>query len=333
VKKIPGYYRYRKGSGFSYQNESGLTVVSQPIRRWIESLVIPPAWRDVWISKDKMAFLLATGYDTKNRKQYQYHEQWTEIREARKHTRMLRLGEALPKIRAKVNRDLKGSDLSRARVLASMVEIIDTTGMRVGSAAYTKANHSYGITTLRKKHVHDGDSTIEFNYLAKSGKERTIAITDQKLVDVITQCEETPGLELFKYFDEQKQKQSISSDEVNEYIHAIAKQSVTAKDFRNWYGTVSALQECIAVGSCNKKCLALHKKSIFTPVSKKLGNTPKVAAESYIHKVVIDCHENNQLKYYQHPATKWRTQEEEMLLAMLREYEKTAHPERKAANL
>jgi DNA topoisomerase-1 len=320
VKKESGYYRYKKGNGFSYQNELGQTIVSKPIRKWIESLVIPPAWKNVWISKDRQAHLLATGYDMKNRKQYHYHEQWTEIREAKKHARLVRLGSLLPRIRRTLRKDIGEKHLSHKRVLASIVEIIDATGMRMGNAVYTRDNSSYGVTTLRKKHV-SGSTVKEFQYTAKSGKERTIVIDDPKIIKVITECEETPGLELFKYFDVHDVKQSISSDEVNQYIHSIAKKSVTAKDFRNWYGSVHALEQCIALGECNEKCAATHTKTIFTPVSKMLGNTAKIAADSYIHEAVMHHHTNNSLAKYQCKATKWRTMEEELLVAILADYD------------
>ena len=322
MKKAKGYYRVRKGKGFSYTNEQGNTVVSQPIRTWIESLAIPPAWESVWISKDKQAYLLATGYDTKKKKQYIYHPRWEEIRDEKKFQRLIILSKALPKIRTTLKKELQQPSLTRSRVLAAAVSVIDQTGARVGHESYTEENGSYGITTIRKKHS-SGTAVKEFDYQGKSGIERHIKVSDPAVVKVIQECEETAGYELFKYIDDEGQKHTITADEINEYIRTISGCDITAKDFRTWYGSVVALQRCKELGECGDHCLPRHMKTIFAAAGKALGNTPKVAADSYVHSAVVDAHIDNSLLAIQKSATTWRSGEEETLYEVLKVYEKT----------
>ena len=322
MKKVSGYYRTKKGTGFTYKNENDRTIVSTAIRNWIDGLAVPPAWRDVWISKDKNAYLLATGYDKKDKKQYIYHPQWEAIRNEKKFSRMVLLSQALPKIRTRLKKDLAQKSPTKSRVLAAVVCVIDQTGARVGHDTYTQENGSYGITTIRKKHT-SGASVKKFDYLGKSSQERHLSIEDPAVVKVIRECEETAGYELFKYIDEKGDKQSVSADEVNEYIRTISGKDITAKDFRTWYGSVVALQRCNEIGECGEECYPKHMKTIFAFAAKALGNTPKVAADSYVHVAVIDAHVDNSLKSIHKPATTWRTAEEEVLHELLKLYEET----------
>lgn len=319
MKKDPGYYRIRKGKKYTYQNERGQIIVSGPICAWIESLAIPPAWEDVWVSKDRHAYLLATGSDAKQRKQYIYHPDAAIIRESKKLERLLKLGKKLPKIKRRINKDLRGTELGKARVLAAVVKTILDTGIRVGNEQYTKANETYGATTLHKKHV-TGTRQKTFDYIGKSGVHRTVLIVDPKVIKVIRACEGTPGRELFKYVDEEGQKHDVTSDEVNEYIAQVAACSLTAKDFRTWYGSVAALEKCIELGKCHDVCEKSHMKTIFTFAAKRLGNTPKIAAESYVHESVIAAHKRTRLRIAPSTDAIQLTETETLFLSILENY-------------
>jgi DNA topoisomerase-1 len=312
--KEKGYYRVKRGKGFSYQNERGHTLVSSPIRSWIESLAIPPAWERVWICKDRDAHMLATGYDSKGRKQYIYHPDWTNIREEKKYERMKMLAIKLPRIRSMILKDLKGNRLSKQRVLAAIVRTIDETGARIGNAAYTKENNSHGVTTLRSKHVHDIESGI-IKYTGKSGKERQIEINDPEVLKVIRLSEDTPGYELFKYINESGVKDTVTADETNEYIKKISEAPVTAKDFRTWLATVSALKHCISEQKNERK----DTTRLFKIVAETLGNTPAIARDSYVLPIVVEYYENDLIDISNFSAGRWLTREEEYLKYLLYE--------------
>lgn len=314
--KERGYYRFKKGRGFTYQNERGRTIVSKSIKAWIDSLAIPPAWREVWISKDREAHLLATGYDQKERKQYIYNENWEEVREQKKISRMRSLSKALPRIRKAVQRDLRLKGLKRERVLAAVVSVIDETGARIGSQSYTNANDSHGVTTLRSKHVEDLESGA-LRYIGKSGKERSIQISDERTLEVIRQSEETSGYEIFKYVDVEGNKRVVTADETNEYIKRVANTGVTAKDFRTWLATVVALEHCVAQQASKNK----SKQKLFTCVADVLGNTPAMAKDSYVLPFVIDLFEADKIDLTSIKSTKWMSQEEVYLRKLLTKYE------------
>jgi DNA topoisomerase-1 len=317
MKKDSGYYRTRKGKGCTYHNERGQLIVSKPIRTWIESLAVPPAWEDVWISKDRQAYLLATGSDAKQRTQYIYHPDAAILRESKKLERLLKLGAKLPTIKRRIAKDLNHTGLGKTRVLAAVVKTILDTGIRVGNEQYTKANETYGATTLHKKHV-SGTTKKTFDYTGKSGVHRTVSVFDPAVVQVIRACEGTPGAELFKYVDEAGHKHDITSDDVNNYIKQVAECSVTAKDFRTWYGSVAALEKCIELGKCHDVCEQSHMKTIFTYAAKRLGNTPKIAAESYVHESVLAAHKRTKLKIAPSTDAVQLTETEELFLGILR---------------
>jgi len=320
MKKDRGYYRVKKGRGFTYVNEQAVQIISKPIQHWIQSLTVPPAWSDVWISKDREAYLLATGHDAAERKQYIYHEKWAEIREAKKFIQLLTLGKNLTIMRKRLRADLTQEKLARTRVLAAVVSIIDQTGERIGNTVYADANGSYGITTVRKKHV-KGTVVKEFDYTGKSGIHRHVEIKDPAIIKVITACEDTVGYELFKYVDEAGNKQLITSDAVNEYIKVISKTSITAKDFRTWYGTVQALKKCLSLGICDDSALqVIHAKAVYKYAARKLGNTPKIAQESYVHPSILKLHFSQKLQARVMHATTYLSTEEVALLNILQNY-------------
>ncbi len=287
----PGIRRKRAGKHFSYIGLDGKPIRDRETLQRIRSLGIPPAYKDVWISPDPRGHLQATGYDAKGRKQYRYHPRWREVRDETKFERMLAFGRALPKIRERVDHDLSLPGLPREKVLATVVRLLETTLIRVGNEEYAQQNRSYGLTTMRDKHVDIKDSRIRFKFRGKSGKEHDIDIKDRRLANIIKRCRDLPGQELFQYIDDEGERQAIDSDDVNKYLKEITGDDFTAKDFRTWAGTVLcslALQEFEAVDSD-----AQAKKNIVQAVksvSERLGNTPAVCRKSYIHPAVLESY-------------------------------------------
>jgi DNA topoisomerase-1 len=321
MKKPRGYYRSKKGTSFIYKNELQIIITPSSIKNWINSLVIPPAWTNVWISKDRSAYLLVTGYDDKSRKQYIYHPSWVELADRKKFKRLRKLGKTLPKIRKHLSKALTKDDLSKDRVLAAIVTIIDQTGVRVGNKTYTKNNGSYGITTLRKKHV-SGKTKKAFEFVGKSGQDQEFAINDKAVVKLIAACEDVAGYELFKYIDDEGGKHVVTSDEVNDYIKDLAGTSLTAKDFRTWYGTVEALKKCLELGTCFKDIKSLNAKKVYKHAAKKLGNTPKIAEDSYVHPAIVKLHFANEIPEGVISKSKYLTSEEAILSKILDDCEK-----------
>jgi len=245
----PGIRRRRRGSGFSYLNPGGRPLRDRGERRRIEALAIPPAWTDVWICPLANGHLQATGRDARGRKQYRYHPDWRAVRDETKFGRMIAFGEALPRLRAHVESDLARPGLPREKVLAAVVRLLETTLIRVGNEEYARDNGSFGLTTLRSRHVAVSGATLRFRFRGKSGKEASVSIADRRLARVVRACRELPGQELFQYLDESGERQVVGSADVNDYLRAAAGEDFTAKDFRTWGGTVlalSALLGCVA---------------------------------------------------------------------------------------
>ncbi|MDA8597148.1 DNA topoisomerase IB [Candidatus Pacebacteria bacterium] len=314
-----GYCRKGSGTGFAYFNEAGQHISAPRILSWIKALAIPPAWNKVWISKDRHAYLLATGYDDRGRKQYIYHPDWEDVREAKKFKRLKRLSGQLVPLRKNIRQFMSEDTLTRERVLASVVTIIDTTGVRVGNTRYQKENDTYGITTVRKKHV-AGENRKTFRYLGKGAKLREFAVTDPAVVDIISECEELPGYQLFKYIDDKGEKHDVSSDEINDFIREQSGVSATAKDLRTWHGNVAALESCKELGICEKHAVAAHRKKIFTEAAKMLGNTPTIAAESYVFPKLVELHCCGEIEYAKPTRSKYVTAEEVTLRNLLQRY-------------
>lgn len=286
----PGIRRIRCGKGFRYENADGTPVRDKETLGRIKSLVIPPAWKDVWICASPKGHLQATGRDAKGRKQSRYHPRWREVRDETKYERMLAFGAALPAIRAQVERDLALPGLPRRKVLATLVRLMETTYIRVGNEEYARENHSYGLTTMRNKHVNVDGSTVTFKFQGKSGKKHSIDLTDRRLANIIKRCQDIPGYELFQYEDSEGHH-SIDSADVNEYLHEVSGQDFTAKDFRTWAGTVlacSALRELVSFESETQA-----KKNVVQAidvVAERLGNTRAVCRKCYIHPAVLDSY-------------------------------------------
>ena len=237
---MPGVRRRRAGKGFSYIDTNGRRIADPERIAWFNGLAIPPAWTDVWISPIKRGHIQATGRDARGRKQYRYHPRWREVRDEAKYGRLIEFARALPAIRRRADRDLRRRGLPREKVLALVVRLLEATLIRVGNEEYARENRSFGLSTLRDRHVKGNGSNLRFSFKGKSGKEHDVPISDRRLARLVKQCQEMPGQELFQYVDDDGRRQSIDSGDVNDYLRAISGQDFTAKDFRTWAGTVAA---------------------------------------------------------------------------------------------
>ena len=279
-----GIVRERSGDSFRYRDEEGHLVKDGETIARIESLAIPPAYRDVWICPDPAGHLQATGRDDRGRKQYRYHPAFLAARAGNKFARMVLFGRALPKIRARVEEDLKGKGLSRERVLAVVVRLLDKTHIRVGNEEYERENGSLGLTTMHAENVDVHGSELRFHFRGKSGKDHEIGLKDARLAKLIHQMEELPGQHLFRYKDGDGTLHDVTSADVNAYLDEIAGDHFTAKDFRTWEGTLRAAQILRDMDPpVSKKAMNEAVKA----VAKNLGNTPAVCRKSYIHPAIL----------------------------------------------
>jgi DNA topoisomerase-1 len=291
-----GISRQKNGKHFRYVNAAGDAIHDEDEIERINKLRIPPAWTDVWISPYSNGHIQATGRDAKGRKQYRYHERWTQRRNLVKFSRMIAFGKALPGLRKHIQKDLKLPGLPREKVLATLVELLDTTHIRIGNIEYAKSNQSYGLTTMRDKHVEVKGSTLRFHFRGKSGKEHEVDIQDKRLARIVRLCKDVPGQELFQYMDEDGGRHPITSGDVNDYLREITGEDFTAKDFRTWGGTllaIMAFRECEPCENFNqaKKQVTATVKA----VAEALGNTPAVCRKYYVHPLVIDAYQDGTL--------------------------------------
>jgi DNA topoisomerase I len=287
----PGIRRERDGDGFVYLDPKGERITDDRRLERIKKLAIPPAWTDVWISTDPLGHIQATGRDPKGRKQYRYHTRWRETRDEAKYGRVIAFGKALPALRERIEHDLQLPGMPRPKVLATVVRLLETTLIRVGNAEYARDNHSYGLTTMRDKHVDVSGSTITFKFKGKSGKKHTIDLKDRQLARIVKRSRDLPGYELFQYEDENGVVRDVTSSDVNAYLQEITGESFTAKDFRTWAGTVLAslaLREFDPASSDSES-----KKNVVRTierVAERLGNTPALCRKCYVHPTVIDAY-------------------------------------------
>ncbi|HZO74708.1 MAG TPA: DNA topoisomerase IB [Ktedonobacteraceae bacterium] len=284
----PGIRRKRVGKHFSYIGLDGKPIHDEKELQRIRSLAIPPAWKDVWICPDLRGHLQATGRDAKGRKQYRYHPQWRKVRDETKYDRMVAFGRALPAIRKRVEHDLKLPGLSREKVLAAIVRLLDITSVRIGNEEYARENNSFGLTTMRDDHVDIEGASIHFQFRGKSGKEQSVDIRDRRLARIVKNCRDLPGQELFQYVDEDQQCHIVESADVNEYLKQISDQDFTAKDFRTWSGTVAAASALQDLGEYETQTQA--KKNVVRAIelaAQCLGNTPAICRKSYVHPDII----------------------------------------------
>src|SRR5438477_7818670 len=245
---IAGIQRKRAGSGWVFIAPGGTRIIDIKERSRILSLAIPPAWTNVWICPHPKGHIQVTARDARGRKQYRYHPRYREVRDQSKFRRMLEFSEILPLLRERVERDLRGNDLSRRQILATVVMLLDKTLIRVGNDEYARENKSFGLTTLRDRHVQVRGANLRFSFRGKSGVNHAIAITDRRLARIVQQCQDLPGQELFQFLDDAGKRQSIASDDVNAYLRATTGSDITAKDFRTWAGTMLASRQLFALG-------------------------------------------------------------------------------------
>ena len=287
----PGYTRKRNGDGFDYFDVEAKSIRDEKRILRINRLAIPPAYRDVWICPSPNGHLQATGRDDRGRKQYRYHERWREVRDENKYEKMLIFGETLGKIRRHVKKDIGLRGLPRNKVLATVVQLLETTFIRVGNEEYARENKSFGLTTMRNRHVDVKGSTVKFNFRGKSGIVHEREVEDPRVAKVIRKLTDLPGQELFQYVDEEGEIRNVSSQDVNEYLQKISGEEFTAKDFRTWAGTVMAAVALNEVGAFENKTQA--KKNVrdaVHAVAKVLGNTPAVCRKCYVHPIVLETY-------------------------------------------
>jgi DNA topoisomerase-1 len=291
MDRRPGIQRKRVGKTFRYINVDGAPITAENELERIAKLSIPPAWTDVWISPVSNGHLQATGRDAKGRKQYRYHPKWTEVRNETKFHRMVAFGMILPEIRARIGRDLRLSGLQRERVLATVVQLMDETCIRVGNAEYARENNHYGLTTLEHEHVQVSGDILHFQFVGKAGQEREVDVRDRRVARIVKRMVNLPGYELFQYIDEGGDHHTIESTDVNEYLHEIAGEDITAKDFRTWHGTVRAAQALSDLGMFDSDSQAKHNVvEAIKAAAEHLGNTPAICRKSYVHPQVLDAY-------------------------------------------
>jgi len=314
----PGIRRVRRGKSFAYLDPEGDEVDDEETLDRIRSLVIPPAWEDVWVCLDPRGHLQATGRDARGRKQYRYHEAWRASRDETKFGNMLAFGEALPKLRRRVEEDLGRRGMPREKVIATVVRLLDVTGIRVGNPEYARENQSYGLTTLRNKHADVKTNGVVFSFRGKSGVQRTINVQDRRLARIVRQCKETPGYELFQYMDDEGVRRTVSSQDVNDYIREATGAHFTAKDFRTWWGTVLGATALAEAAEPTSKTRAQRETAqAIKHVAGVLGNTPAVCRKSYVHPAVIEAYERGERMPSARPS-RWLSSEERGTLSLLR---------------
>jgi len=287
----PGIRRIRRGRAFTYVDAEGRRVRAAAELARIRSLVIPPAWGDVWICPDPRGHLQATGRDARGRKQYRYHPKWRVVRDETKYDRVIGFAKALPVIRRTTSGHLRRQGLPREKVLATVVQLLEKTLIRVGNDEYARSNRSYGLTTMRDGHVEVKGHRVRFSFRGKSGVEHEIDLNDRRLARIVRQCRDLPGYELFQYIDENGQRQTVGSEEVNAYLKDITGQDLTSKDFRTWAGTVLAAQLLREFEAFTSNAEA--KRNILAAVemvARRLGNTKAVCRKCYIHPAVFDAY-------------------------------------------
>ncbi|MCX8255075.1 DNA topoisomerase I [Beijerinckiaceae bacterium RH AL1] len=286
-----GITRKRSGKGWRYIDPKGRTIRDYWERKRIDKIAVPPAYTDVWICPDPNGHIQATGRDDRGRKQYRYHPKWTEARDTAKYERMVGFARLLPDIRARVAADMRRHGLPREKVAATLVALLEKTLIRVGNEDYARENKSFGLTTLRNRHLEIDGSSLRFDFKGKSGKMWNLDLRDRRVAKVVRSIQELPGQKLFQYLDDDGKRQPVSSSDVNAYLREITGEDVTAKDFRTWAGTVLASLalaefETVDSQSARKK----NVKAAIESVAKRLGNTPTICRKCYVHPRVLDSY-------------------------------------------
>jgi len=302
----PGLTRQRAGKGFAYRDAAGRLIRDRAQVARINKLAIPPAWTDVWICADPNGHLQATGRDARGRKQYRYHARWREVRDEDKYARLAEFGRALPQVRQRARRDLELSGYPRDKVLAILVQLLETTFIRVGNEEYARTNQSYGLTTMQNRHLRADRGKVQLKFRGKSGKVHAIDVHDARLARLIKRLRDIPGQQLFQYLDDEGNPQPVDSGDVNAYLHAIAGDDFTAKDFRTWAGTLLATRE-LAGAVRDEVFTKANMIRAIDSVAERLGNTRAISRKCYIHPAVLAAFEDEEVRArwisaVQHPA-------------------------------
>lgn len=287
----PGWTRKRSGTGFSFRDTDGTAIRDKAVIARIKKLAIPPAYTDVWICPHANGHIQATGRDAKGRKQYRYHPDFREAREATKFERIMEFADALPGIRTRIDADMGKRGLPREKVLATVVHLLENTLIRVGNDDYARSNKSYGLSTLRDRHVKIEGSELTFRFKGKSGQEWNLSIRDRRVARIVKACQDLPGQELFQYLDDEGVRRDVTSSDVNAYLREITGRDFTAKDFRTWAGTVLAALALKEFESFDSEAMAKRNvRDAIESVASRLGNTPTICRKCYIHPQVLDCY-------------------------------------------
>jgi len=315
----PGIRRLRVGRGFRYVDAAGAPIRDPAALRRIRALAIPPAWRTVWICSLAHGHLQAVGRDARGRKQYRYHPRWRAVRDETKYARMADFARALPRIRARVTADLARRGLTREKVLATVVRLLESTAIRIGNEAYARENGSFGLTTLRSRHVTVHGAQLCFEFRGKGGKRHRVEISDRRIAGIVRRCQDLPGQELFQYQDEAGQYQTIDSADINTYLREMAGGSFTAKDFRTWVGTVLATCVLTERGRTGHTLVARrrHVREAIAHVSAQLGNTPAICRKCYIHPQVIEAYLERRLPRLRHASAARGLNADEAIVLLL----------------
>jgi DNA topoisomerase-1 len=315
----PGITRRKLRGKFCYFDPAGQRITDPDEIKRINALAVPPAYVDVWISADPRGHLQATGRDARGRKQYRYHTRWREVRDADKYSRLRDFGLALPKLRKQLEALLAAPGFSRDKVMATVITLLDATLIRVGNTQYARDNRSYGLTTLRSRHVEVNGSAILFQFRGKSGVEHQITVKDRRLARIIKRCLEIPGQNLFQYLDENGERHTVSSSDVNAYLQTLTGADFTAKDYRTWAGSALALAVLRELQWEPESDAKRHVVDMVKNVAKQLGNTPAVCRKCYIHPAVLDGFMLGALAQLPRPRVRKGLRAEEVGLAIFLE--------------
>lgn len=318
----PGISRKGKPGAFFYTDKAGNRITDEAQLERIKALVLPPAWTNVWIAPSKNAYLQATGVDAAGRKQYRYHHKWTSRRSDSKYYRLLEFGNVLPQVRKRIAKDLKRKEFDEQKVLAICVQVMLKTLIRVGNEFYKQNYGSFGLSTLRDKHAKINGNTLKLDFVGKKGVKQEVTLNDKTLAQLVKKCKEIPGQELFQFYTQGKERRSVDSGKINEYIREITGSDFTAKDFRTWGGTLEALRQ-LAKCICTQETERSKKKiivEVLDCVASKLGNTRAVCKSSYVYPLLLEAFENDQLSKYlrqvntEKPHTQFAMENDEKVL-------------------
>jgi len=329
--EMPGIRREKHGEHFAYFGPDGSKIDDEKELARIKALAVPPAYSDVWICPIANGHIQATARDARGRKQYRYHKRWRETRDENKYERMIAFAQNLPKIRKRIESDLALPELPREKVLATIVQLLENTAIRVGNDEYAKENKSYGLTTLRNKHAKVEGSKVRFSFRGKSGVRHALDLRDRRLAKIVRQCQDLPGQQLFEYLDDDGTNHAIDSADVNDYIREISSEEFSAKDFRTWVGTVTCAMLLASDAADDTQADRKQRVvSVIKDVAKRLGNTPAICRKCYVHPAIVDAYlEQGALAPVRAPRSREGLADEEVfVLALLQERSRESDSDR-----